>query len=107
MWISSNVGDENCFARTDKTTNDGLCSHSNSHEASADDQQPQRSSAKALLAAALLFVGSGLRFCAANFRKERLGGGWDWHFAQQQRPSGDVSVDCVPGITVLAERCAF
>src|SRR5271157_2124255 len=59
-------------------------------------------------AEALLFVGFGLSFCAANFREERLGCGWSWHFAQQQRPSRDlVSVHRVPGITVLADRGAL
>src|SRR5450759_865708 len=52
--------------------------------------------------------GYGLGFCSANFRKERLGWGWSWHFAQQQSPSCDLaSVHRVPGITVLADRCAF
>src|SRR5713101_9670576 len=52
--------------------------------------------------------GYGLGFCSANFRKERLGCGWSRHFAQQQGLSCDLtSVDRVPGITVLADRCTF
>src|ERR1019366_2043532 len=52
--------------------------------------------------------GCGLGFCSANFRKERLGCGWSWHFSQQQSPSCDLaSVHRVPGITVLADGCAF
>src|SRR5271157_2680357 len=59
-------------------------------------------------AEALLFVGFGLSFCAANFRKERLGCGGRCHFAQQQRPSCDLgSVHRAPGIIVLTERCTF
>src|SRR6202165_5691405 len=55
----------------------------------------------------LLFL-CGLGFCSANFRKERLGCGWDPHFAQQQSPSCDLaSIHRVPGITVLADRCTF
>src|ERR1017187_1627935 len=59
-------------------------------------------------AEALLFVGFGLSFCVANFRTEPLGCGWNWPFAQKKSPSFDpMSVHRVPGITVLAERCAF
>src|SRR5450759_3274810 len=49
----------------------------------------------------------GLAFRSTNFRKERPGCGWNWHFAQQQSPSCDVAVHRVPGISVLAERRAF
>src|ERR1700722_15738235 len=48
-----------------------------------------------------------LVFCSTNFRNERLGCGWNWHFAQQQSPSCDVAIDRVAGISVLAERCTF
>src|SRR5450631_935706 len=52
--------------------------------------------------------GYGLAFCSANFREERMGCGWSWHFAQQQGPSCDfVSVHRVPRITVLADRRTF
>src|SRR5271157_5674593 len=62
-------------------------------------------SAVLLLLVLFLF---GLSFCAANFRKERPGCGWNWLFAQQQGPSGDVvSVHRAPGISVLAERRTF
>jgi hypothetical protein len=40
MRISCSVPCENRFARTDKRTNDGLCSHSNK-QPPADDEQPQ------------------------------------------------------------------
>src|SRR5665811_505403 len=60
---------------------------------------------------ALLFVfpfGYSLGFCSTNFRKERLGNGWSCHFAQQQSPSCDIaSINRVPGIIVLTERCTF
>ena len=39
----------------------------------------------------LLFIDSGLGFCATNLRNERLSCGWDWHFAQQQSPGCDVA----------------
>src|SRR5450759_5561688 len=52
--------------------------------------------------------GYGLGFCSANFRKERPGCGWSWHFAQQQSPSCDLaSINRVPGIIVLADRRTF
>src|SRR5580692_7646967 len=52
--------------------------------------------------------GYGLGFCSANFRKERPGCSWSWHFAQQQSSSCDLaSIHRVPGITVLADRCTF
>src|SRR5450759_5271997 len=49
----------------------------------------------------------GLAFRSTNFRKERPGCGWNWHFAQQQSPSCDVAVHRVPRISVLAERRTF
>src|ERR1039457_5791102 len=52
--------------------------------------------------------GYGLGFCSANFRKERLGYAWSRYLAQQQSPSCDLaSINRVPGITVLADRCSF
>ena len=69
-------------------TNDGLCERSNTL-APAIEKQQQRSSPEALL-----LVNSGLSFGSANFRKERLGRGWNRHSARQQSPSGDVvSID--------------
>jgi hypothetical protein len=53
-------------------------------------------------------LGYCLSFCSANFRKERLGRGWSRHFAQQQSLSCDLaSINRVPGIIVLADRCTF
>ena len=52
--------------------------------------------------------GYGLSFCSANFCKERLGFGRSRHLAQQQSPSCDFrSVDRVPAVTVLADRCTL
>ncbi len=68
---------ENRFARTDRTINDGLCARSNTLVPVVDKEQ-QRSSPEALL-----FVDSGLSFSSAHFGNERLGYGWNRHFAQQ------------------------
>src|SRR5579864_5309730 len=77
-----------------------------------------RSSPEALLLVVLLLFGFrlvfsfifgyGLSFCSINFRKERLGYGWSRYLAQQQSPSCDLaSINRVPGIIVLTNRCTF
>src|SRR6266567_9465820 len=78
--------------------------------------QPQIESPEALLFVSFLcFIfrfsfpfGNGLGLCSANFSKERLRCGWSCNFAQQQSPRCDIaSINRVPGITVLADRCTF
>ena len=86
MAVLSKRPRENRFAL--EQTNDGLLERLNTlcrllrNNSSGRVQKP------------LLFVNFGLSFGSTNFRKERLGRGWNRHFARQQSPSCDVvSID--------------
>ena len=96
MGVSSHVCERTASRERIREQMMGLCRHLNI-QSRLNDKQRQSQFCKFLL------VLSGLSFCVANFRNERLGYGWYWHFAQQQRPSCDVvSVDRFPGVIVLA-----